>query len=58
MTARALDLDWQALVAVVVLVLVLGLVATVWLTRDPRSHHVRFGVFLERDSDEPPDEPG
>lgn len=44
-----MTLDWQTLVAAVVLILVAGLVAVVWLTRDPRSHHVRFGVFLERD---------
>jgi uncharacterized membrane protein YqjE len=49
-------LSWQALVAAVVLILVVGLVAIVWLSRDPRSHRVRFGVFLERDDhQQPPD---
>jgi hypothetical protein len=45
-------LDWQTLVAAVVLILVVGFIAIVWLTRDPRSHRVRFGVFLERDDHE------
>lgn len=44
-----LELDWEALVAVILLVLVLGLIAVVWLTRDPRSRRIRFGVFLERE---------
>ena len=50
------NLSWQTLVAAVTLILVVGFVAIVWLTRDPRSHRVRFGVFLERDDHEdPPD---
>jgi hypothetical protein len=48
------DLSWQTLVAAVILILVVGLVAIIWLTRDPRMHRVKFGVFLERDSEEHP----
>jgi hypothetical protein len=48
------NLNWQTLVAAVVLILVVGFVAIVWLSRDPRSHRVRFGVFLERDDHEQP----
>ena len=48
------DLSWQTLVAAVIVILVVGFVAIVWLTRDPRMHRVRFGVFLERDSEEHP----
>jgi len=47
-------LNWQTLVAAVILILVVGFIAIVWLTRDPRSHRVRFGVFLERDDHEEP----
>jgi len=52
--AGVVDLTWQDLVAAVVIILVVGFVAIVWLTRDPRSHRVRFGVFLERDDHEEP----
>lgn len=52
MTGAALDLGWQALVAVLFLAAALAFVAVVWLTRAPRSHRVRLGVFLERDDDE------
>jgi hypothetical protein len=48
------NLTWQTLVAAIILILVVGFVAIVWLTRDPRMHRVRFGVFLERDSEEHP----
>jgi hypothetical protein len=51
-TLGVVDLTWQDLVAAVVIILVVGFVAIVWLTRDPRSHRVRFGVFLERDDHE------
>ena len=52
--AAVANLTWQTLVAAVILILVVGFVAIVWLTRDPRMHRVRFGVFLERDSEEHP----
>jgi len=48
------DLTWEDLVAVLIIILVVGFIAIVWLTRDPRSHRVRFGVFLERDDHEEP----
>jgi len=42
-------LDWQTVIVAICALLVLAFVAVVWLTRDPRSHHVRVGLFLERD---------
>lgn len=48
--------NWETLVAFVVAVVVVGFVVAVWLSRSPRDHHVRFGVFLERGDGESDDD--
>jgi len=53
----ALGLDgWELLVAVLAVVLVLGLLGILALTRDPRRRRTRVGFFVERDDEEPPED--
>ena len=40
---------WEATIVLVLVVLVVGLLGIVVLTRDPRRHETRVGFFVERD---------
>lgn len=43
------------MVAILAALLVLGFVLLVLILRTPRSHHLRVGLFVERDESETPD---
>ena len=55
MTAAALSLNWEALIAILAALLFAGAVALVWVARERRSRRVRIGVFVERELDPDPD---
>lgn len=55
--AQGLTLDWQTVIVACVALVVLSFIAALWLTRDPSSHHVRVGLFLERDDKPPSSDP-
>jgi len=49
MTAAAnVDIGWEALIAIIVIVLALTLLGIVAMTRQLREHHLRLGFFIER----------
>jgi len=48
MVAANYDIGWEALVAIVVVVLALTLLGIVAMTRELRDHHLRLGFFIER----------
>jgi len=48
MIAATVNLGWEALVAIVVIVLALTLLGLVAMTRELRDHHLRVGFFVER----------
>ena len=55
--ATSLELSWEALIAVIVIVLALTLLGIVPMTRSLREHHLRVGFFLERGDQHSEDEP-
>jgi hypothetical protein len=57
LTGAALGLEgWELLVAVIVVVLVIGMLGVIALTRNPFRHRVRVGFFVERDFETTPDD--
>ena len=51
------DIGWEALIAIVVIVLCLTLLGLVVIWRDPRRHHWRIGFFVEREDERSDKEP-
>jgi len=52
MVAASFDLTWEALVAIVVVALVVGILGMILLSRNPREHHFRVGFFVERGAEQ------
>lgn len=58
MTAAAtVDIGWEALIAIVVVVAALTLLGIIAMTRRLRNHHLRVGFFVERGDQLADDEP-
>jgi len=57
MIAANYDIGWEALVAIIVVVLALTLLGIVAMTRELHEHHLRLGFFIERgdERNEPPE---
>ena len=46
------DFGWTVMVTILAALFTLLLLTAIWLLRDPRSHKVRVGFFLEREEAE------
>ena len=42
---------WELLTAILAVIIVIGLVLLVWLTREPAGRRTRVGFFVEHDHD-------
>jgi len=56
MAATTIEIGWEALVAIIVIVFALVLLGIVLMTRDLHNHHLRVGFFIERGAQQ--SEPG
>jgi len=48
MVAYALD-GWELLVAILALLVFIGFLAVILVTRESKSRKLRFGIFMERE---------